>query len=263
MILVKAYYMRGMSLTLNRLKDLLLQQLEESLNSLSPCVLEHLVLCPVNALAFILGNFCVHQVFSYLVARECREVHILQCLEIRAQLSFNKGRLAHAWNTDWHHHQNGLLLAATASYSSLRSSFVNAAQVQSLPLIAHSLLLLGDVPHLNSWCRTGRGLELGHIIDLDDLLLLGFAPIPSFRPRLLQYRTLWLTCQENLPLLLLLLLCRIYLVRLCWRLVHCHWRQSELGPESLRQEVFLQVLGVRDHLDVPLPLQRLDVLPTF
>jgi hypothetical protein len=63
-------------------------------------------------------------------------------------------------------------------------------------------------------------------------------------------------------LLLLVLLCRIRLL-LRWCLVHGHWGQSELGPESLRQEVFLQVLGVRDHLDVPLPLQRLDVLSTF
>ena len=90
MILVEAYHVIGVALTLNGLVYLLVEGLQEHLARLATCVLENLISRLADTLCLVSRHSLIDDVLSDSIAREGDKLNIRYAFEVGLQLGLYK-----------------------------------------------------------------------------------------------------------------------------------------------------------------------------
>jgi hypothetical protein len=160
MILIKAYHVIRMTLALNSIIYLLIKCLHKYLVCLTTGFRKDLISSFAYSLSFVSRHSLINYILSNCITRESNKLNIRNTLKVRLQLTLNKCRLSHSWNTDRHNNYDSFLSVATAS-----NNFVNELHGLDLVLLFYNLRSI-----------------LGYFIDFDFLLgltLRSLALLPS------------------------------------------------------------------------------------
>lgn len=125
-IFIETYHVLLIFVILNGFIDLLIKHLHEDRICPLSCITKDLISSFINSLGLIFSQCFIHKLLSDCITCEGDKFDSWLALQIRPELSLNKGALAHAWNPNRHNDKDSFVAGRwTIMYSLHRDLLLN------------------------------------------------------------------------------------------------------------------------------------------